>query len=198
MFSKVKGLSGIVLERRRRAGNGSKLTKKALSLRSEAPKDEKRRTRISGGVYGQGGSSGSSSNSESTCRSRIRTRRRKRRRMRARENREKKRGRRKRKPKKKVSTPKVIAGCSESSCSGSYHQLSSNTFALPHSSSVVEMNSSLLDCFDFPWGNLDMPMDLSQIELEVNDNHGVDFELLAQKNHERWLLNLEKARGTSE
>jgi len=44
-----------------------------------------------------------------------------------------------------------------------------------------------------PWANLDMPMDLSFIRLEV-DQCGVDFDLQARKNHQRWLANLEKVR----
>jgi len=110
-----------------------------------------------------------------------------------------KRENRKRKTESEVSTPMVIVGGSETSCSGSYHQLSSNIFNPLYLSSVVDNSShSQLDNFDFPWGNLDMPMDLSQIEFEIKDKHGVDFELLAQKNHERWLANLEMADGRCE
>jgi len=128
--------------------------------------------------------------------------------MRARQNRkseagaynpQSKRGNGQTKAKREVLTPMVIVGGSETSCSGSYHQLSSNIFSSPHLSSIVDNSSySQIDNFDFPWGNLDMPMDLSQIEFEIKDKHEVDFELLAQKNHERWLANLEMADGRCE
>lgn len=47
-----------------------------------------------------------------------------------------------------------------------------------------------------PWANLHVPMDLSLVQLEIN-NHGVDFDLQARKNHLRWLANLEKVRRGS-
>jgi len=102
-------------------------------------------------------------------------------------------GKRKRKAKTEGSTSMAIVGGSEPSCYLD-HQLSSNTGSLMNSSSI----SSQSEKIDFPWGNLDMPMDLSWIEFEINDNHGVDFELLAIKNHQRWLANLEMAHGRYE
>jgi len=220
MFSKRKERPRWSFERRR-PRTGSKASKEVTNLNSNAKvskevtnsncnasKGEEHRSRKSYAGGGRHpGRRSSSSNSETNDKSRIRTRRRKRRRMRARENQEandgfksqKKQGHRKSKPKRKGTT-RVIAGCSESSWSGSYPQPSSNTCALQNLSQVIDHNSnaSSTEYFNLPWGNLDLPMDLSHIEFEVNDKHAVDFELLAQKNHERWLANLEKVRGCCE
>lgn len=128
--------------------------------------------------------------------------------MRARENQEansglksqKKQGHRKSKPKRKVTTTRMIMGSSESSWSGTHLLPSSNTSGLPNVSPMIDYNSSVstTEYFNIPWGNLDLPMDLSHIEFEVKDKNAVDFELLARKNHERWLANLQKARGCCE
>jgi len=161
----------------------------------------------------------SSSNSDNASKSGIRTRRRRRRRMRARQNQEhgesrKTKGRRKRKTKQNVKTTKETVGCSESSWSGSHLPMSISACGLSHSSNFTDSNGiswrdrsyvsssnqshyshgSRMDCFDLPWANLDVPMDLSQVDLEVKNSGGVDFELLAQKNHQRWCANLVKAQ----
>jgi len=207
MLITEQGPNRLVFEKTRQAPTapaGKSLMKEAQSLGGDTSKSGERRARKSVGDVGyHSGFSSSSSNSESTNGSRNRTRRRKRRRMRARQKTkteagefkpQKKQGNRKRKTIGGGSTPMVIMGGSETSCSGSYHQLLSNTFSLVHSSCI----SSQSDNFDFPWGNLDMPMDLSQIEFEIKDKDGVDFDLLAQKNHESWLTNLEIANGRCE
>jgi len=222
MFSKRKERSGLSFERRRsrngcKASNKEvinlscnyKMSKEVTNSSNYATKGEHHRSRKSIERHGgrHPGRMSSSSNSESNDKSRIRTRRRKRRRMRARENQEgydgfksqKKQGHRKTKPKRKA-TRKVIWGSSESSWSGSHHQPSSSTAALPNLSQIIDYNGrpSTAGNFNLPWGNLDSPMDLSYIELEVHDIHAVDFEFLAQKNHERWLANLEKVQRCCE
>jgi len=66
-----------------------------------------------------------------------------------------------------------------------------------HGSTPISSNSSHVSPMEYdnlPWANLDVPMDLSLVELEINDQ-GVDFDLQAQKNHMRWLANLEKEKN---
>jgi len=204
MFSKRKERSGWSFERRK-SQTGSKASKEVTYLSSNASKGEDHGARKSVGPGGRHATRrNSSSNSETSDKSRIRTRRRKRRRMRARENQEanggfKKKGHRKSKPKRKV-TARGIAGCSESSWSGSHPLPTSNTSGLSNLSQPTDCWSHDFpdEYFKLPYGNLNLPMDLSHIEFEVNDKHAVDFELLAQKNHERWLANLKKERGGCE
>jgi len=205
MLTIEQGLNRLVFEKKRHtpaAPFKESLMKDARSLGDDTSKNgEPKASKSLGDVCYHSGCSSSSTNSESTDRSRIRTRRRKRRRMRARQKRKteagefksQNTGKRNRKTKIEGSTPMAILGSSETSCYLN-HQLSSNTVSPLHSSSI----SSQSENFDFPWGNLDMPMDLSQIEFEIIDNHGVDFELLATKNHQRWLANLEMAYGRCE
>jgi len=52
---------------------------------------------------------------------------------------------------------------------------------------------SPMEYANLPWANLDLPMDLSLFELEINED-GVDFDLEARENHKRWLANLQRAR----
>jgi len=105
-----------------------------------------------------------------------------------------KRGRRRRKRKRKVHVKENVM-CLESSGSASTPPLSSNSFGSQTSSLQSCNDSSQVSQMEYenlPWANLKMPMDLSLVDLEVNGD-GVDFDLQAQENHQRWLANLEKA-----
>jgi len=44
-----------------------------------------------------------------------------------------------------------------------------------------------------PYANLNVPMDLSQLEIMVI-NEGMDFDRTARRNHKHWLENVEKVR----
>lgn len=215
MLSKRKGRSRGFNKKRGNAGANPVATAvdQDASKEGEAARSSKKRN---GG--GEGGRKSSSSNSDNGSKSGIRTRRRRRRRMKARQMQEgyaevrKSKGHWRRKPRKSVSTTKESVGCSESSWSGSHLPMSSTT---PHSSNVtdtkhvptkVHYSSNLfrdayfshvskIDCFKLPWANLDVPMDLSHIKLEVKNRDGIDFELLAEKNHQRWCANLMKAQA---
>jgi len=109
-----------------------------------------------------------------------------------------KKGRRKRKPKREAQVEKENIVCSESSGSISHLPLSSNSCGsqpgCSNSTSFVDCsNASPMEVDNLPWANLDVPMDLRHLQLQIN-GHGVDFDLQARKNHQRWLSNLEKAR----
>jgi len=87
---------------------------------------------------------------------------------------------------------------SESSGSNSVLPMSSiSSGSLPgylHSSKLLGCGQTSPVEFDhLPWANLEVPMDLSFVRLEIN-HCGVDFDLQARKNHRRWLANLEKVR----
>jgi len=63
-----------------------------------------------------------------------------------------------------------------------------------HSSNPPDSEqTSPLEFDHLPWANLEVPMDLSFVQLEINHS-GVDFDLQARKSHQRWLANLEKVR----
>jgi len=83
---------------------------------------------------------------------------------------------------------------------GSYSTLpmsSISQLGYSHSSSLADYGQASQVKFDhLPWANLDVPMDLSQIRLEIN-RCGMDFDLQARKNHQRWLTNLEKVQAGS-
>jgi len=104
-------------------------------------------------------------------------------------------GRRKRKGKRKIHVKKNVM-CLDSSGSASSLPLSSNSSGShqtsPQSSNGFSHVSSTED-EKLPWANLEVPMDLSLVNLEIS-GHGVDFEMQAQESHLRWLANLEKAR----
>merc|ERR1719285_207911 len=105
-----------------------------------------------------------------------------------------KRGRRRRKRKRKVHI-KENGMCLESS-GASTPPLSSNSFGSQPSFSQScndFSQGSPMEYENLPWANLKVPMDLSLVDLEINGD-GVDFDLQAQKNHLRWLANVEKAR----
>jgi len=108
---------------------------------------------------------------------------------------QRKRGRRKRERKRKVHGKENVM-CLDSSGSGSSLPLSSNSSG-SHQSSPQSSNGfshiSSMEIESLPWANLEVPMDLSLVNLEVS-GHGVDFEMQARENHLRWLANLEKAR----
>jgi len=102
-----------------------------------------------------------------------------------------KRGRRRRKRKRKVHAKDNVM-CLESSGSVSIPPMSSNG---SHSSNDFS-HVSPMEYENLPWANLEVPMDLSHVNIEVKD-HGVDFDLQARENHLRWLANLEKANEKS-
>jgi len=199
MFSKRKGRS--------EWGFNRKLGYKGANVEASVAGDNRASKEGSGTKGGrwrkkaghvQGGRRSSSSNSDNGRKSSIRTRRRRRRRMRARQNQEghreprKTKGHRKSKPKHNVKTTKETVWCSESSWSGSHSY--NDRLNVSSSNQSYYSNASRMEYFELPWANLDMPMDLSQVELEVKNSSGVDFELLAQKNHQRWCANLVKAK----
>jgi len=104
---------------------------------------------------------------------------------------QRKRGRRKRERKRKVHVM-----CLVSSGSASSVPLSSNSSG-SHQSSPQSSNGfshvSSMEVENLPWANLEVPMDLSLVNLEITGD-GVDYEMQARENHLRWLANLEKAR----
>jgi len=210
-YSKRKGASARGGERKRRGEDGSRTSKKAASTVGKKATKEGvgRRPRKNVGD-GQQDRKRSSSNSDTSGRATTKNqRRRRRRRRRPRENQEKvqvqaevsgskgrrKNGRRKRKPKRETQAEKENVVCSESSGSVSRLTLSSNSCgSQPGESSFVECSNVLpMEVDNLPWANLNVPMDLSHVYLQIN-GHGVDFDLQARKNHERWLSNLEKVR----
>jgi len=215
VFSKRKGRSSRGGGRKKRGEGGSSISKEATTtLGNSKSKGGGRRSRKK-----RGGETAvqrcSSSKSESSGRSGIRQQGKKKRRRRRKTKRnqeevqaptkvsepkaQNKKGRRKRKPKKQRAKPtreNVI--CSESSGSVSLLPLSSNSCGsqpgYSHSSNLVNCGlASPMLCDNLPWANLDVPMDLSLVHLQIL-GHGVDFDLQARKNHQRWLDNLKKAR----
>jgi len=212
--SKRKGASVKGGRRKKRGEDGSRTSKKAASTvcKNATKEGVGRRPRKNRGG-GQQDRKRSSSNSDTNGRAMTKNqRRRRRRRRRNQENQEKvqvqaevsgskgrrKKGRRKRKPKREAQAEKENVLCSESSGSVSHLALSSISCGsqpgCSHSSSFVECSLALpMEVDNLPWANLKVPMDLSHVHLEIN-GHGVDFDLQARKNHERWLSNVEKAR----
>jgi len=55
-------------------------------------------------------------------------------------------------------------------------------------------STSPMDYDKLPWVNLNVPMDLSLVELEIHDE-GFDFDLQCRNNHKRWLANLEREKN---
>jgi len=101
-------------------------------------------------------------------------------------------------PKRGVSSQRNHVLSSESS--GSYSNVPMSSISCgsqPGCSNLSNLpdrdNVSPVEFDHLPWANLNVPMDLSLFQLEIN-NHGVDFDLQARKNHLRWLANLEKVR----
>lgn len=219
MSSKRKGRSGMGFNRRRgSSGTNAQATtsdKHACIKGNEGASGWR-----TGQVTGDGFRKSSSSNSDNGSKSGIRTRRRRRRRMRARQKQEeygeprKNIGQRKRKPKMHILNTKETVGCSESSTSGSLLPSPSAAYGLRHSSNFTDSNhtsqiykynprsrkhtlcsnGSTIGCLKLPWANLNLPMDLSHIVLEVKNNDGIDFDLLAKENHQRWRANLLKVQ----
>jgi len=217
VFSKRKGRSkkggG---ERKKRGEGGSPRTSKGTTTtlgNSTSKEGGGRRSRKNRGG-GQAVQRCSSGKSESSGRSGTRQQRKnRRRRRRKKQNQEEvqaptevsepkgrnKKGRRKRKPKKrKTKAVRENVICSESSESVSLLPLSSNSGGsqpgYSHSSNFADCGpASPMQCDNLPWANLDVPMDLSLVHLQIL-GHGVDFDLQARKNHQRWLANLKKAR----
>lgn len=213
--SKRKGGSGRGGERKRRGEDGSCKSKEAASTVSKnATKEGVGRRRRKNAAGSQQDKKSSSSNSDISGKAGTKNqRKRRRRRRRNRENQEKvqvqaevsgskgrkKKGRRKRKPKceAQAQTERENVVCSESSGSVSHLPLSSNSSGsqpdCSNSSSFVDCNHALpMEVDNLPWANLDEPMDLSHVRLQIK-GHGVDFDLQARENHQRWLSNLEKA-----
>lgn len=212
--SKRKGGSGRGGKRKIHGEDGSRTSKDAVSTvgKNATKKVGGRRPRknVAGGQQDR---KCSPSKSDTSVRAGTKSqRRRRRRRRRNRENQKKdevqtevsgskvkkKKGRRKRRPKSEAQVEKENVVCSESSGSVSHLPLSSNSCGsqpgCSNSSSFVDCSNALpMEVENLPWANLDVPMDLSHLHLQIN-GHGVDFDLQAQKNHQRWLSNLEKAR----
>jgi len=214
VYSKPKGSSAKGGKKKRRGDDGSRTSKEVAStVGKNATKEVGRRRPRKNVAGGQKDRKCSSSKSDTSGRAGTKSqRRRRRRRRRNRENQEKvevqtevsgskgrrKKGRRKRKPKPEAQVEKENVVCSESSGSVSHLPLSSNSCGsqpgCSNSSSFVDCSNALpMEVDNLPWANLDVPMDLSHVHLQINGD-GVDFDLQAQKNHQRWLSNLEKAR----
>jgi len=192
------------LERRESLGNGNHGLKEVGNKASNDGGDR------NGGLKGmEYTSSRGGSNSNTSNISRVRPRRkRRRRRRRVKKSLEEvqsptdelkfqvrpKRGRRRRKRKRKVQIKENVL-CLGSS-GASTPALSSNSVG-SHPSFSQSCNDfsqgSPMEYENLPYANLEVPMDLSLVDLEVNGD-GVDFDLQAQENHLRWLANVEKAR----
>jgi len=219
MSSKRKGRSGRAFNRMR-GNNGTNAQATTLDKHACKKGNEAASGWRTGQVSAEGCRKSSSSNSDNGSKSGIRTRRRRRRRMRARQKQEeygdprKTKGQRKRKPKMHILNTKETVGCSESSTSGSQLPSPSSAYGHPHSSNFTDSNNtsqiynfnpcsrkhplcrngSTVGCLKLPWANLNLPMDLSLIVLEVKNNDGIDFDLLAKENHKRWNKNLLKVQ----
>jgi len=215
MLPKRKGRSGRMLNKKRCCVGANSVAK---TVDQNTSKEGGSRKKESGGGGGEVGRKSSSSNSDNMSKSGSRTRRRRRRRMKARAMRERYAEHRKtsrhwgRITSKRTLTTKKAVGCSESSsgshlpiCTTRGHSHSSNFTETKHVSHKGHSNlsssvdayfnlGSRINCFKLPWANLNVPMDLSQIELEVRNNDRVDFELLAEKNHQRWCANVMRAQ----
>lgn len=219
MSSKRKGRSGRGFTKRR-GSNGTNAQATTLDKHASKKGNEGASGWRTGQVSGDVCRKSSSSNSDNGSKSGIRTRRRRRRRMRARQKQEeygeprKNKGQRKRKPKMHILNTKDTVGCSESSWSGSQLPSSSTAYGLQHSSNFPDSNhnsqiynfnqcsqkhalcsnGSTIECLKLPWANLNLPMDLSLLVLDVKNNDGIDFDLLAKENHLRWRANLLKVQ----
>jgi len=212
MDSKRKGGSGRAVERKSHGLHGSCTSKETAStVGKNAAKEGVGHRRRKNAAGSQQGKKCSSSNNDISGRAGTKNQRRRRRRKRRnRENQEKvqvqaevsgskgrrKKGRRKRKHKCEAQPERGNVVCSESSGSISHLPLSSNSCGsqpdCSHSSSFVDCNhASPMEVDNLPWANLDEPMDLSHVRLQIK-GHGVDFDLQARKNHQRWLSNLKK------
>lgn len=201
-FAKRNGLTEKSVERRNCVRNGNQTLKEA---RLKTSNDSGKRNDGQAGVESSLREN-TKSNTSDISRPRPR-RKRRRRRRRVRKSQEeiqspahelkfqvrRKRGRRKRKRKRKVHIKENVMFL-ESSGSASTQPLLSNSSPQSFSQSSNDLSHvSSMECENLPWANLEVPMDLSLVNLEVN-GHGVDFEMQAQENHLRWLANLEKVR----
>merc|ERR1719320_1452830 len=195
-------------QRRRRARGGNNMPKESTIVINNISKEGERTSRKSaGGGGGQTGirrSSRERSNRDTSGKTYGRPQRRRRRKNR--QNQEENKplkngmkvlGRRKPDPKKRKSKrgkPDTRDKMDISGCVSPLPLSTNSSGSQPGSSNFVDgSNVSPMEYANLPWANLDLPMDLSLCELEINEN-GVDFDLEARENHKRWLANLQRAR----
>jgi len=207
-FPKRKGFSVSNVERRDCVVNGNSALKE---VDKKASKDGRETNGGHAGAELSSPRESSESNNSDLSRNKPR-RKRRRRRRRVKKSQEdtqsptdelklqvrRKRGRRRRKRKRKVLAKENIMSL-ESGCSITIPPLSSNSFRWQPSSSHSPNDYNHVSPMEYenlPWANLKVPMDLSHVNIEVNDD-GVDFDLQAQENHLRWLANLEKEKEMS-
>jgi len=99
--------------------------------------------------------------------------------------------RNKKRNRKRKSSPASETVMSLQSSSSSVSATVNSGGSQPNSSNT---STSPMDYDKLPWVNLNVPMDLSRVELEIHDK-GFDFDLQGQNNHNRWLANLEREKN---